>query len=184
VTGRSARACRRHRAALLEFVDRPRRDVAMTAAFDHLDRCPGCRDELAEVAQVVTVLRRLGREVERVEVPADTWGDLRDRITRPAEAWRWRSSLGGVMVSAFLVAVLIVPAGLTREPLRPPSSSVNAAEPIGDQRIEIAYLDSRRGGHGPNDGSSVARRSLPLLRTEPVVYRKEVKAVGPVPRLI
>lgn len=185
MTSGPSRACRRHRATLLDFVDRPRRDPAMAAALDHLDRCPSCRSEVAEVAQVVTVLRRMGREVENLEAPGDAWLGLRQRITQPADVWRWRSTLGGMVVSALLVAVVIIPGGLTTGSSLSPSASIAAAEALADARLEEIYLASRRASaHGPIDGSPVAGRSLPLLRTEAVAFRKEVKLAGPRPRLI
>ena len=185
MTTRPARACRRHRATLLDFADRPRRDPAMAAALDHLDRCPLCRNEVAEVAQVVTVLRRMGREVETVEAPLEAWVDLRQRITRPAEVWRWRSTLGGMVVSALLVAVVIVPGGLSTVSSWSPSEAIVTGEALVDSQVEEAYLASRRASaHGPIDGSPVAGRSLPLLRTEAVAFRKEVRLAGPRPRLI
>ena len=182
---RPERACRRHRATLLDFVDRPRRGPLTVAALDHLERCAGCREELADLSQVVSALRRLGRELEDVEPPGGAWFELRQRIARPADAWRWRSTLGGMMVSALLVAVIIVPTGRILDPVADPAPTQASEEGAGARRIEDAYLASRRAdARGPIDGSPVAGRSLPLLRTEAVAFRKEVKPAGPRPRLI
>jgi hypothetical protein len=185
VIRRPSRGCRGHRASLLEFVDRPDRLPATSAALDHLERCAPCRDELAEVAQVVTALRRIGRELETVDAPGGAWLDIRQRITRPAETWRWRTTLGTMMVSAMLVAVVVGRGELTVEPQQQRSFVADPAEDPGNRLIEDTYLASRRADvHGPIDESPVAGRSLPLLRTEAVAFRKEVKAAGPRPRLI
>ena len=104
---RMPRSCVVHRAALLDFVDGQPRTVATTAALAHLGRCRTCEDELAGIVRTVAALRRLGRAASTAEPPAEAWTMLRERIRRPSPtAWRWRFSLGGLMVSTAAVAVL------------------------------------------------------------------------------
>jgi hypothetical protein len=102
--------CARHRAALLDFVDRRESGPATSAALDHLDRCAACTWELEATALAIMALRRLHDEVAEAEPAADGWGRLRARVTRPREAvWRWRASLAGVAIGAGLVATIIAP---------------------------------------------------------------------------
>jgi predicted anti-sigma-YlaC factor YlaD len=104
---RMPRSCVVHRAALLDFVDGQPRSVATTAALAHLGHCRTCEDELAGIVRTVAALRRLGRAASTAEPPAEAWPMLRERIRRPSPAaWRWRFSLGGLMVSTAAVAVL------------------------------------------------------------------------------
>jgi hypothetical protein len=104
---RMPRSCVVHRAALLDFVDGQPRSTETAAALDHLERCRACEDELAGIVRTVAALRRMGRVAAAADVPADAWPRLRERIARPAPTlWRWRFSLGGVMMSTAAVALL------------------------------------------------------------------------------
>ena len=104
---RMPRSCVVHRAALLDFVDGQPRTTDTSAALAHLDRCRSCEDELAGIVRTVAALRRLGRIAAAAEPSPDAWPLLRGRITRPADTgWRWRFSLGGVMMSTAAVALV------------------------------------------------------------------------------
>ena len=104
---RMPRSCVVHRAALLDFVDGQPRTADTAAALSHLERCRACEDELAGIVRTVAALRRLGRAAATVEPPADAWTTLRERVRRPSPtAWRWRFSLGGLMMSTAAVAMM------------------------------------------------------------------------------
>jgi anti-sigma factor RsiW len=104
---RMPRSCVVHRAALLDFVDGQPRTPETSVALAHLDRCRTCEDELAGIIRTVAALRRLGRAAAIAEPSAEAWPLLRGRISRPPNtAWRWRFSLGGLMMSTAAVALL------------------------------------------------------------------------------
>ena len=114
---RMPRSCGTHRAALLDFVDRQERTPATAGALAHLERCRACEDELAGIVRTVAALRRLGEAVARAEPAAEAWPRLRDRVGRPnPAAWRWRLSLGGLMMSTAAVALLTI-GGIVPGPL-------------------------------------------------------------------
>jgi hypothetical protein len=106
-------ACARHRDSLLDFIDRREVGPRTDEALDHLARCRTCEWELEATAMAVMALRRLHREAQAVEPPADAWERVRLRVDRPhGPVWRWRTSLAGLAVGAGLVATLIAPASL------------------------------------------------------------------------
>jgi hypothetical protein len=108
-------SCADHRATLLDFVERRERSgatdptvtAATGAALAHLERCAACEEELAGIVRTIAALGRLRRSVASEEPPSESWSGLLDRLSRPAPApWRWRLSLGGLMMSAVAVALL------------------------------------------------------------------------------
>jgi anti-sigma factor RsiW len=103
-------SCRRHRAALIDFVDRGDLSDSAEAAFSHLERCSRCVTELEATALTITALRRLGDAMARQEPRPDAWPRLRDRITRRG---RVRSILmspaTGMAMSLAIVAVMVIP---------------------------------------------------------------------------
>lgn len=146
MTMRRAQAgCRIHREALVAFVDRHERTPRTDAALDHLARCPGCATELSEVALAIAALRRLRRELDSAEPPADGWERLVTRVRRPTPApWRWPMTLAGLVASTLLVAVLVSPLALrgpaADEPalaFGPPSWAIPSQA---DRRLEADYL--------------------------------------------
>lgn len=104
------RSCRRHRAALVDFVDRGAFGDSAEAAFSHLERCGRCVTELEATALTIAALRRLGDAMARQEPRPDAWPRLRDRITRRS---RVRSVLmspaTGMAMSLAIVAVMVIP---------------------------------------------------------------------------
>ena len=106
-------SCRRHRAALIDFVDRGDLSDSAEAAFSHLERCGRCVTELEATALTITALRRLGDAMARQEPRPDAWPRLRDRITRRS---RVRSVLmapaTGMAMSLAIVAVMVIPLSL------------------------------------------------------------------------
>jgi predicted anti-sigma-YlaC factor YlaD len=121
---RMPRSCVVHRAALLDFVDGQPRGSGTAAALTHLGHCRACEDELAGIVRTVAALRRLGATANTVEPPAEAWTMLRERVRRPSPtAWRWRFSLGGVVMSTAAVAVLTL-ASLGSGPIPVPGFEV------------------------------------------------------------
>jgi hypothetical protein len=104
--------CGRHRATLIDFVDRRELGSATAAALSHLDRCRTCEEELSAIALTIAALRRLHREVDGEEPAADAWLRLRERVQRPINPWAWRASLGGLVSSTLLVAIFVAPVAL------------------------------------------------------------------------
>ena len=149
---RRGSACARHRAALLDFVDRRETSGATDAALAHLDRCPACEGELAEITVAITALRRMAAEARSVHPPDDAWRRLRSRIDRPsAPAWVGRLSLGSLMLTAAVVAMVLAPSvawrtsgGVFQEPGTDPAVIEEAARAwiAGEVQTEIRYVNS------------------------------------------
>ncbi len=103
-------SCRRHRAALIDFVDHGDLSDSAEAAFAHLERCGRCVTELEATALTITALRRLGDAMARQEPRADAWPRLRDRITRRGRARSiLMSPATGMAMSLAIVAVMVIP---------------------------------------------------------------------------
>lgn len=113
MTGRLLSPCRRHRAALVDFVDRGEIEPRTRAAFAHLEVCRTCELDLERTAQAITALRRLGLEAAMAEPSPDAWPRLRARVTSPSVGGlRWGSGLGATVVGAALVAAIGLPMAL------------------------------------------------------------------------
>jgi hypothetical protein len=131
--GASSIACARHREALAELAERSEPTPAGAAALAHLEQCRDCADTLGDLTLTVVALRRMGDESgagtawfawrpgetdRAADVALDrTWSRLRERIERSRraareQAWRWRTSFGGLLASAVVVAALVGPATL------------------------------------------------------------------------
>jgi hypothetical protein len=142
--------CDGHRTALLDFVDRREIGPGTRPALDHLDRCRSCEWELEATALAIAALRRMWSEASGLEPPEDAWSRLRARIDRPrGPLWRWRTSLGGLMVGAGLAAALVAPAGIwTRQPAVIQESgfdpAFSAALRLAEQRAESDWLRQQR----------------------------------------
>jgi hypothetical protein len=167
--------CARHRAALLEFVDRRDIGEAATAALEHLDRCAACRWEVEATAMAVMALRRLHDEAAELEPAPDAWGRLRTRVTRPREAvWRWRASLVGLALGTGLVATILAPTShFAARPLVLEEAGLEPARlgalRLAEQLEEQAILDRQRATRtGP----------APLLRASPSVTPPTPEDVG------
>ncbi len=150
-------ACGLHREALVDFVDRRAVSPDLDAALAHLEICDACMWELEATAMAIAALRRLHAEIQPLEPAPDAWGRLRMRVDRPREAvWRWRASLGALVVGAGLVATIIAPTSLwsPREALLQEEGlapSVFAAQRLREDLAELKVLDQQR-----------AARSVPL----------------------
>jgi hypothetical protein len=174
------RPCADHRAVLLDWVDRRETGPATPAALAHLDRCRSCEDELAGISLALVALRRIQEEVEAVEPSPDTWLRLRARITRRADPWRWRATLGGLATSAMLVGVLVMPVTIGTPATGPQSTDLPAE--LAELRDEARYLAAIRAGSLPpaipraiRDGGSVPR----IYPDEIAQVRKEVTSAKP-----
>jgi hypothetical protein len=129
-----------HQVALLDFVDRREIGPGTREALEHLDTCRPCGWDLEATALAIAALRRLFAEAEHLEPPPDAWIRLRARVERPRAVWRWRTALGGILVSTGLVATLVGP--LT---VRPQPGLLDEAAPAG-QRSEARLAEERAEG--------------------------------------
>ena len=128
-----ARDCGRHREALADLAERHEATPGGAAAIRHVSRCEDCAETLGELMLTVIALRRMAGEAaapfpDRLsgmlawpDVPSPptdtTWTRLRDRIERSRraareQAWRWRTSLGGLVASALVVGALVGPGAI------------------------------------------------------------------------
>lgn len=178
------RNCSRHRAPLVDFVDRGEVGPGTAAALAHLDRCARCTDAIEATMLTITALRRLGGEAAAVEPPADAWPRLRLRIERWRRPSRFMSPVAGLAVSTAMVVVLVVPLRLGGSLARPGASPTAIGGPpvnAADRRIEAAYISAvRRPGVGRTEGSAVtAAWVVAYPRANPDNYRQTRKEVGP-----
>src|SRR5258708_13859779 len=111
------RVCRRHGAALLDFVDHGEIGPGTGAAFQHLDRCTRCTAMLDSTVLTVAALRRLGDQVARVEPRTDTWPGLRARlpIWRPSRV-SLVSPLAAMVMTVAFCSLLVGPINLGATP--------------------------------------------------------------------
>ena len=142
-------ACRAHRAALVDFVDRRELGPATDRALAHLGRCSDCESELEQVALAINALRRSFAEARRADPPDDAWPRLRGRVTRGPSRRGWASPASALMGAA-LVAMFVGPASFQTT-----ASIVETPQGVADR---LAYLPER----GP--GTSSGQRNLALVR--------------------
>jgi hypothetical protein len=184
--------CRRHRLALAELAERdePTRDGL--AALLHVERCRDCADVLGDLTLTVIALRRLGSDAGRRELAIDAlrpdaWTRLRDGIERSRrlareQAWRWRTSILGLLTAAFVTAALVGPATVSVAQTTG-GDWVSSSGPQLDAlswRIEADYVSSAHalppGGLDPISASDpTAFRRYPDALQPP---RKEVRPAG------
>jgi hypothetical protein len=139
----SASDCRRHREALADLAERSAPASEGAAALAHVERCRACGEVLGDLTLTVIALRRLGADMAD---PGDSaWTRLRDRIERSRrvareQAWRWRTSLGGMLASALVVGALVGPAAIRLGPGQSgiPTLTGSELEAV-SQRIEADY---------------------------------------------
>ncbi len=111
-------SCRRHRAALFDFIDRGELRDSADAAFSHLERCDRCVSELESTALTITALRRLGDAMARQEPQPDAWPRLRARLARRRRPLVM-SPIAGMALGMAVVAAIVGPYQITSAPLRP-----------------------------------------------------------------
>jgi hypothetical protein len=97
-------ACERHGRALLEFVDGRAAGPATDAALRHLATCRSCERDVADTAQLVYGLRRLGARAARVQPREGGWGRVMSRIEG---APRWPRHLPPVRIAGVVMAPLL-----------------------------------------------------------------------------
>ena len=139
-------ACRRHRTALIDFVDRRERGPKTPAALDHLARCERCEREMAEFALTIVALRRAGRELAAVPVPCADVARVVPPTPRPS-GWSWRLQVGSLLTCAAIVGLVVLP----RPPRRPRSTRVPVELPIGAGG-RVASLPSHAWRRDPTSG--------------------------------
>ena len=179
--------CRRHRPALLDFVDRGEITPATSQALAHLDRCQPCTDQLETTVMAITALRRIGDEAARTEPPADAWPRLRARLDRwrPLR-WAIMSPTTGTVMSLAIVAVLVIPlriGSVNQPPITTAAPSERSAAVFIERRVEAKYISTMtRKGTFPAQSATVRStgavpKSYPdgILRPD----RKEVSPVAP-----
>lgn len=154
------RSCRRHRAALLDFVDHGEVGPRTRAALDHLERCTSCTTMLDATVLTLAALRRLGDEVAQVEPRADTWPGLRERITvwRPSRVSLVSPMAGMVMMVAFC-ALLVGRVSLGTKPTSDAASDIALLSGPSGSGISVVYTSSaRRGADSANFAGSMSPR--------------------------
>lgn len=177
--------CRRHRPALLDFVDRGEITPDTGSALGHLDRCQRCMNELESTVLAITALRRLGEEAARAEPRSDAWPRLRDRLDRwrPVR-WAIMSPTTGMVMSVALVAMLVAPlrvggaGGLGSDPSLAPTDRSAAA--LLERRVEAKYISTMtRKGTLPATVAAV-RSTGAIPKSYPDGIRPDRKEVSPV----
>ena len=176
--------CARHRAALLDFVDRGEIVPGTALALAHLDRCDRCTDELESTVLTITALRRIGDDIARAEPSPDAWPRLRARLEglRP-KRWAVMSPSAGLVMSVALVAVLVAPlrlggpTNLSAEPARPTPAEQAAA--TRERQLEAAYIASTRQGTLPATAPAVGRGPETFPARYPDDIQPERKEVNP-----
>ena len=175
-------ACARHRAALLDFVDRGEIVASTAPALAHLERCGRCTDELESTVLAITALRRYGDDVGRAEPSPEAWPRLRARIEslRPAR-WAIMSPSAGMVMSIALVAVLVAPLRLgtssaSSTPVYTPTTQLGVS--LEERRAEAAYLKNIRMGTFPTK-QPASRPVLTFPRKYPDNIEPDRKEVNP-----
>ena len=174
--------CRAHREQLALFATGRDPQAITPAALDHLDQCRRCREETEELALLTIALERLGTDAAEAAAAVagaggsedPSWNRLRARIRRPQQAWRWRSQLGGLLLSGGLVAAVVGPVSAGPSHLGPAEEpGVDAARAatsrVVDRRMESAWLRA----------NVVARKETPIVvtftrRYDPTIYGEQI----------
>ena len=183
MTGSLLSPCRRHRAALVDFVDRGEIEPRTRAALAHLEVCRTCEIELERTAQAITALRRLGLEAAMAEPSADVWPRLRARVTSPSVGgMRWGSGLGATVVGAALVAAIGLPFALRQAGglgVSPSTNDISALIQRAEQAAEKRYL--RALPHAPSTAATEVMAAP--RRTYPDDWRPPARSQMPPPRI-
>ncbi|MFL5750277.1 MAG: hypothetical protein ACJ76W_06345 [Chloroflexota bacterium] len=169
---RGGSACGRHRAALLDFVDRGEIVPSTGQALAHLERCGRCTNELESTVLTMTALRRYGDELARLEPSPDAWPRLRARLEglRPTR-WAIMSPSTGMVMSIALVAVLVAPLRVGTF-----SDSPSAADESGSQRDVTLHERRAENDYIRRVRQGTLRVSEPMFR-QPGTYPRYVDGV-------
>jgi len=176
--------CRRHRPALIDFVDRGEIGDGTASALAHLDRCDRCTSELEATVLTITALRRIGDEAARTEPLADAWPRLRARLDRwrPLR-WAVMSPTTGMVMSVALVAMLVAPlnmggVGPEADPTMAPTD--RSPQALLERRAELKYISTMtRKGTFPAP-ASIERSTGAVPQKGPDGIRPQRKEVSPV----
>jgi hypothetical protein len=176
--------CRRHRPALLDFVDRGEITPATSQALAHLDRCQPCTDQLEATVMAITALRRIGDDAARVEPASDAWPRLRARLDRwrPLR-WAIMSPTTGTVMSLAIVAVLVIPLriGGVSQPTSTAVPSERTASTFIERRAEANYISTMtRKGTFPAQSATVRATGAVPKSYPDGILRPDRKEVGPV----
>jgi hypothetical protein len=138
-----ALACRRHRAALVAFVDRREEGAGTPPALLHLDRCDRCRSELESIALTIIALHRLAGELDHL-APSTA------RAPRVVGRGRPRLpglALAGPLLATALAVVLLFPALGLRGQVAPQPAIAPAPAPAAHSRqLSVEYLPAEGPG--------------------------------------
>lgn len=158
--------------------------------IDHLDRCDACLATLQDLTLTVYALRRLGEVPGGTSMGPATWPRVRERILRSrasaaAVAFRWRTTLAGLMAGALVVAAVAAPLALHL----PLGGSVG--EPVGYSERELDHFSwsiedtyiagAHRGELTANSSLSLSLDALPRRYPDGIAsVAKEVesRAIG------
>jgi hypothetical protein len=146
------RTCRRHRAALLNFIDHGLMGPETGEALAHLEGCDSCTEMLDSTVLAIAALRRLGDEAARIEPPPDAWPRLRARLTtrRPSRV-SIVSPLGGMVMTIALAAILVAPLRLSHGSATDGvADSVGSSDPTSSAATAVYTSSARRGTDGSN----------------------------------
>jgi hypothetical protein len=159
------RTCRRHRAALLDFVDHGLIGPHTGEALAHLEGCDACTEMLDSTVLAIAALRRLGDDAARIEPPLDSWPRLRARLTtrRPGRV-SIVSPLGGMVMTVALAAILVAPLRLSHGPATDQlGSAAGSSDPTSSAVVAIYTSSAKRG----TDGSNSPEAPKPRAGTPP-----------------
>lgn len=161
-------SCRRHRPALLDFVDRGEIGPSTGDALGHLDRCDRCTADLESTMLTITALRRLGDDGAALKPSADAWPRLRARLDGWRRVrWSFASPRVGTVMSALLVALIVGPlqfgqAGIASSVASPPPERGRVSV---EERLAEAEYIARRGVF-PAGSVSASTSSRPQVETD------------------
>jgi hypothetical protein len=186
------RSCSRHRAALVDFVDRGEIRPETAPALAHLDRCDRCTEAIESTVLTITALRRYGEMLDEAAPSADAWPRLAARIT----SWRRRpvamSPIAGLAMSLAMVVAVVLPGRLNPGELAAVGHSAAPAAPFGESTSstsdDIRAADRAAGAYARSN-SIVVENATKTIATAQVVRDdvritvKEVSESGPASRL-
>jgi hypothetical protein len=160
--------CRRHGAALLDFVDHGEIGQDTGVALQHLDRCTRCTAMLDSTVLTIAALRRLGDEVARVEPRTDTWPSLRARlpIWRPSRV-SFVSPLAGMVMTVAFCALLVGPIHLGANPTSDAAGELDLLSGPSGSAISAIHTGSTR---RVADGSNVSGSTRPRVGQPRIIY--------------
>lgn len=134
---------------------------------DHLQRCPGCRDEAAAVQEVIAAARRLP---DSIEPGRDLWSAIELRLERPAGRGR-RSSAALATIGAVAATLLIAIAGGAY--LLRPTGPAGGRDPVAGPPAVHLPAASLAGAETPIDE---AQRAFDTARQELLVALEPKRA--------